>query len=392
MNKNKNYFSVVPSAVFILITFLMISCGKKSEMQNQPPPKIPVIKAERKNVPVYKEFVGQIYGFQDIAIRARVEGFLEAIHFKEGTRVKKDQLLYTIDPQQFQAKVGAQMSMVAEAKTMLAKAESDLNRIRPLAENNAVSQSDLDAAVAQFDAAQASLEAAKSNLKFAEIQLSYTRIKSPIDGIIGKTQAKVGDFVGRSPNPVVLNEVSNIEKVLVEFFLSEAEYLTLAREMLEETGRISRNKEAGEGKISMKLADGTIYDQMGYVTFLDRGVNPSTGTILIQAEFLNPDRILRPGQFARVIVEMANINNALLVPQSAVNEVQGEFSVFVVNDSSSVDIRPVAILDQYKDYYIVNEGLKGNEQIVIQGLQKVRSGMTVVPEMTTYISKQDNTD
>lgn len=387
--KNKiNYFSGF-SLLSLLMIVVMISCGKKDQTQNQAPPEIPVVKVERQDVPIYQEFVGQIYGFQDITIRARVEGFLEGVHFKEGSRVKKGQLLYTIDPQPFQAKKASQMSRVAEAKTMLAKAESDLNRIKPLAENNAVSQSDLDAAVAQFEAAQASVEAAEANLEYAEIELSYTRIKSPINGIIGKTQAKVGDFVGRSPNPVVLNEVSNVENVLVEFFLSEAQYLTIARELIEEKGVIKKRENDEAAGIRMKLADGSIYEHIGYITFLDRGVNPSTGSILLQAEFPNPKRILRPGQFARLIVEMNKVENAMLVPQSAVNEIQGEFSVFVVDKEDKVKIVPIKILDNYKDYYVIKEGLSGDEQIVIEGLQKVRSGMTVKPELTTYSSKQN---
>ncbi len=385
-----HYSNVLPLLALLLIA-AVVSCGKKEEKQQAAPSQIPVVKIERQDVPVHQEFVGQIYGFQDISIRARVEGFLEGIHFNEGRRVTKGQLLYTIDPLPFQAKAASQMSGVAEAKTMLAKAESDLNRIRPLAENNAVSQSDLDAALAEFEAAQAGVDAAEANLESAQIELGYTKIKSPIDGIIGKTQAKVGDFVGRSPNPVVLNAVSNIDKVLVEFFLSEAEYLTLAREKLEETGTLRNKNQQQEQNLRMKLADGSIYENKGSITFLDREVNPSTGSILLQAEFPNPDRMLRPGQFARVIVEMTTVNDAMLVPQSAVNEIQGEFSVFVVDDESKVNLIPIKILDDYKDYYIVKEGLSGDEKIVIEGLQKVRSGMAVKPELTTYSSKQ-NTD
>lgn len=389
MKNKRNYFRKMIAFSALIILVGIIGCDKKNQMQQQSP-KIPVVSIVRQDVPVHKEFVGQIYGFEDIAINARVEGFLEGIHFQEGTRVKKGQLLYTIDPQQYQAKVAAQLSGVAEAKTMLAKAESDLSRIRPLAENNAVSKSDLDAAVAQFDAAKASVEAAEANLESAKIEMSYTKIKSPINGIIGKTQAKVGDFVGRSPNPVVLNAVSNVEKVLVEFFLSEAEYLTLVKELVAKEDQIQKRESGEKANIKMRLADEKIYDQTGYITFLDRGVNPTTGTILLQASFPNPDRVLRSGQFAKVIVEMNNIDNAMLVPQQVVNEVQGEFNVFIVNDSSKVDIRPVKIATAYNDYYVIKSGLNGNEKIIYEGLQKVRSGIVVDPVQTTYTSKQNN--
>lgn len=380
----------LPVLVFLIVA-VMVGCVKKETTQNQAPPEISVIKVKRQDVPVYQEFVGQIYGKEDITIRARVEGFLQGIHFKEGTRVSKGQLLYSIDPQPFKAKVAAQMSGLAEAKTMLAKAESDLNRIRPLAENNAVSQSDLDAAVAQYEAAQASVDAAKANLEYAEIELGYTEIESPINGIIGKTQAKVGDFVGRDFSSSSLNEVSNIDEVLVEFFLSESQYLTIAREIVQREGKLQKRATGERAELRLKLADESVYGEVGYLIFMDRGINPETGTILLQASFPNPDKILRPGQFARVIVEMNNVENAMLVPQQVVNEVQGSFSVFVVNDSSKIEIRPIGIFEQFKDYYIVKSGLKGDEAIVLEGLQKVRSGMMVRPKETTYTSKQSNT-
>ena len=184
-------------------------------------------KAER--VPIRLEFVGQVSGFKDIAIRARVEGYLEGIHFEEGSRVEKGSLLYTLESQPFEAAVAAQMSGVAEAKTALVKAESDLNRIRPLAEAKAVSESDLDSAVAMYEASIAGVDAAEANLRAANIQLSYTKIHAPISGLIGMTRAKVGDFVGREPNPVILNVVSQIDTVLVQFFITENQYLFSAR-------------------------------------------------------------------------------------------------------------------------------------------------------------------
>lgn len=387
MKQGLRYFGRSAFVLTLLIMALQ-ACNKKQQAA-APPPQIPVVEVERKDVPVMEEFVGQIYGFQDIAIRARVEGFLEGIHFNEGSRVSKGQLIYTIDPQQFQAKVAAQMSGLAEAKTMMAKAESDLNRIRPLAQNNAVSQRDLDAAVAQFEASQAGVEAAKANLESAQIELSYTKIKSPISGIIGKTQAKIGDFVGRSPNPVVLNEVSNVETVLVEFFLTESEYLKLAKELVEQEGTIKKRTTGNQAKVTMILADGLEYPHSGYINFVDRGVNPSTGSLLIQAAFPNPDRILRPGQFARVTVELSVIENAMLVPQQAVSEIQGNFSVFVLGDSSKVAVRSIDIALSYQDYYVIDKGLKGDEKIILEGLQQIRTGMAIKPELTEYESKKN---
>jgi membrane fusion protein (multidrug efflux system) len=232
----------------------LLSCGSDGESTGSLP-DIPVYEIKAQEIDIYQEFVGQLYGYKDIAIRARVEGFLEGIHFQEGSRLITGKKLYTIESQPFEADVAAKMSRLAETRTMLAKAESDLNRIKPLAEQNAVSQSDLDAAVAQYDASVASVEAAQANLRASRIQLSYTQIYSPIDGIIGKTQAKVGDFVGRSPNPVILNVVSRIDTVLVQFFITERQYLTVARFIQTEGPMLDDDR---ENQFRLILVDGSI--------------------------------------------------------------------------------------------------------------------------------------
>ncbi len=270
--------------LFCLSVALSACKGQEEAAQAPPPPDIPVVVIKAQDVPLFMEFVGQIFGFKDIAIRARVEGFLEDLHFEEGSVVEKEQLLYTLESQPFEEAVAARMSNVAEAQTMLAKATSDLGRTKPLAELKAVSQSDLDGAVAQFEAAQASLEAAQANLRATRIQLGYTKIYSPITGIIGKTKAKVGDFVGREPNPVILNVVSQTDTILVEFFLTENQYLETARRYL--VREANGDKDYGESAVlELILADGTLYPHKGQVDFVDREVDPTTGAILLQALF-----------------------------------------------------------------------------------------------------------
>ncbi len=370
----------------IIIVLIATSCNQKQ--QKVPVPEIPIVEVIQKDIPVYKEFVGEVYGEKDIPIRARVEGFLEGIYFEEGFVVTKGQLLYTIDPNPLEARVNAQQSKVAEAETMLAKAKSDLERYKPLAEKNAVSKSDLDAAQAQYDAAISSVEAAKSNLKSAEIELGYTRIYSPINGIIGKTKAKVGDFVGREPNPVILNVVSETNNVKVNFFLTESEYLDIMREF-------QRSRKDGEGRdtrrnketLELILADGSTYDHMGTIDFIDRGIDATTGSLLVQGNFPNPDFILRPGLYAKVKVEMEVLTGALLVPQRCVIELQGQHSVFVVNDSNKVEARQILTGERLIDYWLVTEGLKANEKIVIDALQKVQSGMLVSPVLIKFQSQ-----
>ncbi|MCD4665238.1 MAG: efflux RND transporter periplasmic adaptor subunit, partial [Bacteroidales bacterium] len=221
---NSRHFIVKSSIIMLLTTLAFTSCKEEKNIK-VPIPEIQVVQVIQKDVPIYNEFVGQVYGEKDIPIRARVEGFLEGIHFKEGLKVTKGQLLYSIDPLPFEAKVNSQKSRLAEAETMQVKAKSDLDRYIPLAKKNAVSQSDLDAKQAQYDADVSSVDAARSNLRSAEIELGYCKIYSPINGIIGKTLARVGDFVGREPNPVILNTVSKTDNVRVTFFLTEADYL-----------------------------------------------------------------------------------------------------------------------------------------------------------------------
>ena len=327
-----------------ILFLLFFSCGQKEEQQAQvPPPQVTVVVTQTQDVPIYQEFVGQIFGFKDIAIRARVEGFLEGIHFEEGARVEKGALLYTLESQPFEADVAAKMSRVAEAKTMLAKAKSDLDRIEPLAKEKAVSQSDLDGAVAQHEASIESVKAAEANLRASRIQLGYTKIYSPISGIIGKTKAKVGDFVGRSPNPVILNTVSRIDTILVEFFITERQYLQLARRYLSGPESADRKARDEELELELILADGSLYDHKGKPDFVDRNVDPTTGAMLVQASFSNPKELLRPGQFAKVKALVAVVKDGILIPQRCIMELQGLYSVLVVGDGDKVQRKDVKV-------------------------------------------------
>ena len=361
--------------LFILLV-LLFSCSKE-EQPVLTPSDIPVYQTKEQEVPIYREYVGQVFGFKDIAIRARIEGYLEGIHFKEGSRIEKGILLYTLESRQFEANVAAKMSMVAEAQTMLVKARSDLNRYKPLAEEKAVSESDLDAAVAQYEASIASVEAARANLKVAEIQLGYTKIYSPVSGIIGKTKAKVGDFVGREPNPVILNIVSRIDTVLVEFFITETEYLRFVRHFLSQNDPADGT--ARQAELELILTDGSVYEHKGKINFADRNIDPSTGSMLIQASFPNPDEMLRPGQFARVKVRVKVIKGGILIPQRCVTELQGLYSVFVVDNSNKVEKRDVKTGPKIKQFWLIAKGLKPGEKVVYEGLQKIKDGVIVNP-------------
>jgi len=369
-----------PKTMSIMCGLLLalLACSKEEATKvAPPPPKVTVIVTAAQEVPLYQEFVGQIFGLNDIAISARVEGFLEGIHFQEGSEVEKGQLLYTLESQSFKEKVAAQMSRVAEAETMLAKAKGDLDRIKPLAEVKAVSESDLDTAVAVHEAALASLKAAQANLRAVKIQLGYTKIYSPISGIIGKTQAKVGDFVGRNPNPVILNTVSQVDTVLVNFFITESQYLELARLRAQ-----SEPSKQEAKKLELILADESVYEQKGKADFVGREVDPTTGALLVQASFPNPDKLLRPGQFAKVRIEVDVVKDGILIPQRCVSELQGLFSVFVVVSNNTVERREIKVGPKVKEFWLIVEGLKPGEQVVYEGLQMVRDGTIVEPTVS----------
>ena len=368
--------------LFVLLLFITSACGEKKAAQAPPPPQVTVIETEAREVVVPIEFVGQVFGAEDLAIRARVEGFLEGIHFEEGSEVEAGKLLYTIESQPYEADVAARMSRVAEAKTTLAKTTSDLRRIRPLAARKAVSESDLDGAVAAYEASIASVEAAEANLRAAKINLSYTRILAPISGIIGKTQAKVGDFVGRSPNPVILNTVSNITTVRVEFFLTENLYLLVARRIQQLKKDEIAEREKGEG-VELILSDGTLYPEKGKFDFIDRGIDPTTGSILIQVSFPNPEQLIRPGQFARIRTVAERIKDGILVPQRCVSELQGINRVFVVGSDNKVKERNVTVGPTIGSNRLILEGLKAGEKVVYEGLQKVADGALVTPTIAS---------
>ena len=380
-------------SVFILIpvfTLLITGCKEKSAA-TMPPPNVQVVEVIQQDIPVIEEFVGQTYGLYDIALQARVDGFLEGIFFEEGGGVKKGQLLYTIAPEPYEAKVAVAQGQLAGANTQLVKANNDLIRIKPLAEINAVSQSDLDAAVAQRDAAIGAVDAAEANLESANIELGFTKVYSPINGVIGKTEVYPGDYVGRGISNVILNEVSRIDTILVNFHLPEEKYLEIARFLIERDPNASKEN-APTRALTLILSDGTVYPEEGKIKFVNRQVNATTGTILLQASFPNTSMLLRPGQFAKVQGVIDYIKGGLLIPQRCVQEMQGNYNVFVVNENDEVEFRKIEAASTYQtSYVIVSSGLEAGERVVYEGLQKVKSGIKVSPVVQDIsISQSEN--
>lgn len=390
--------SVKPAAIVALATIALplAGCDWGKEAATPPPLPVNVIEAKVKDFPLDIELVGSLLGNQDIPIRARVDGFLETVNFQEGQDVTEGQLLYTIDPQPFQQQLLEAQSELAATETNLVKTQSDLRRIRPLAEMSAVSEQDLDSAVAQEAAARASVKAAQAKVELAKIELGYTEIYAPITGLIGLTKAKPGEYVGKEPNPVVLNTLSDIDPIRVRFSISEREYLILARIYLDRetnaagysgdevgkdgddfAGKSMEEDKTSREPLTLILADGSEWAQPGYADATSQAIDPATGTFTIEAAFANPRGLLRPGQFARVRARYQVLEDAVVVPKQAVVELQGLFQVYVVNDDNSVAAVNVEIGPSKGNDQVITSGLEGGQTVIVEGLQRIRPGMKV---------------
>ena len=346
---------------------------KKDAPPPPPPPEVVVQPVEVRDVPVQAEFTGEVRGGEDVEVRARVAGFLQELSYQEGSLVKKGDLLFVIDPKPFQATASRARADVAEAQARYNRAVIQVNRLRPLAAQNAVSQQDLDNAIANQEATKAAVDAAQATLTAAELDLGYTRVTSPIDGMAGNRLVDVGSFVG-APQPTVLTVVSSLDPIRFDFTVSESEYLAYAR-----TARAEGRQGQGIGGLELILADGSVHTQKGRVTVVGRGVNTETGTLPIQAVFANPGGLIRPGQFGRVRFPITTRKQAIVIPQRAVQELQGTFNVYVVGQDSVVQVRTVKPANRIGSDWVIAEGLEPADRIVVEGIQKVRPGSKVRP-------------
>jgi len=373
-------------ALFAVFTLL----GACSDQQEAPPPlELPVVEVLQRDQPIEMEMVGQTRGSSDIPIRARVDGFLESMDFAEGRNVKQGDLLYTIDDVPFQTGVVEAQGRLAEAQTGLANAKSDLDRIRPLAEMNAVSQMDLDGAVARHDAAIGAVQAAQAQLDQAKILLGYCRIYSPIDGRIGISKVEVGEYVGGMGSGA-LNFVSQFNPIRVRFSIDERSYLRLARHLIaiHAGGRHERGQGRESVELELILADGSVLDHVGHIVTTDAAIDPTTGTFTMEADFPNPDGLVLAGQFARIRTQVEVEKDAILVPQRSISELQGNFSVFVVDPDGVVEQRKVGVGTKIGQLQIITTGLKPGEQVVLEGVSRVRNGMTIRPRLTDFDDTQ----
>ena len=355
---------------------LFLSCGKPAPPA-PPPLEVKAATVLTRDVPVYIEAIGETRGNTEIEIRARVEGFLETVNFAEGTLVRKGQLLYTIDRSPFEAKLAQAKANLAEAEAQLARAHQDVVRYEPLVAKNAISRQEYETSVALERAQQAAVEAARASVTSAEIDLGYTRVLAPDNGLVGKTEVYPGTLVGRGQS-TLLTRISKVDPIHARFTIPERDYLYYARQ---------REKHKTEGApdlpLQLVLADGSAHPYPGSFVFVDRNVDPQTGTILLEASFPNPGGIVRPGQYARVRAAVDVKSNAILVPQRAVQELQGIHSVAVVGGDGAIEMRIVKAAERIGSLWVIDSGLTTGERIVVEGLQKVRPGVKVNAEMVT---------
>jgi membrane fusion protein (multidrug efflux system) len=365
-------------ALFVALSGLLATaaagCGKK-EAPAPPPPDVKAATVLQKDVPIYVEAIGQTRGSTEIEVRARVEGFIQSVDFKEGNPVRKGQLLYTIDPRPLQATLSQAKGALAEAEAQLARAKQDVVRYEPLVAKNAISRQEYDTAVVVQRAAEAAVEAAKAMVDRAQIDLGYTRVTAPEDGLVGKTEVYPGTLVGRGQSDL-LTHISQIATIHVRFSVPERDYLYYARRNQERGA-----KSAAPLPFELVLSDGSLHAKKGAIVFVDRNIDAATGTIMMEAAFPNPGGIVRPGQFARVRAAVDLKQGAILVPQRAVSELQGIYNVAVVGGDDTIELRMVKPAQRIGTLWVIDSGLKAGERVVVEGMQKVRSGVKVKPEM-----------
>jgi membrane fusion protein (multidrug efflux system) len=350
---------------------LYTACEEAAPAAPPPPPEVYVADVVQKDVPIYVDLVGQTVSNQDVEIRARVEGVLESMNFREGSFVQKGQLLYEIDRKPLEATLAAARAEQATNQARLEKTNNDVARYKPLAAKQAVSQQELDNALAAQDAAKSELDAAKAAVEKASLDLGYTRVTAPITGLVGTTLVKPGNLVGRGEN-TLLTTISQIDPILFRAGVTETDYLRIAKR---DPSRVGASPQAAG--IQLTLSDGTVHQETGKVGTVDRAVDPTTGTLGVQFVFPNPGQVLRPGQFGRARVLVDTKPGALLVPQRAVQELQGLYSVAVVDSSGKVAFRSVKVGPKVDALWVIEDGVKTGDRVVVEGLQKIQDGITV---------------
>jgi RND family efflux transporter MFP subunit len=367
---------ILHSLLIVIAVVIVVGCERQAGSKTltpPPPPEVLVAEVIQQDVPIYFEWIGTTEGNVNAQIRPRVQGYLQSREYREGSEVMAGQPMFTIDPREYQAALDQATGDLRRAEANFGKSRLDVSRYTPLAKEGAISQQELDNAVQSNQADKASVEAARAAVERAKLNLSWTKVTAPINGIAGISVAQIGDLV--TPT-TVLTTVSQVDPIKVYYPISEQEYLHFARRIRE----IEEGRGGARVPLELTLADGSLYPERGSFSLADRQVDLRTGTITMQSLFPNPENILRPGQYAKIRVAAETRKGALLVPQQAIQQLQGSNQVAVVGAENKVDIRPVKVGEQVGSMWLVTQGIKPGERVVVEGVQKVKAGMVVNPK------------
>ncbi len=356
------------------VLLLLSGCEKKEEKPKAGPPEVLVAEVVQRDVPIYQEWVAQLNGPVNADITPKVQGYLLRQNYPNGYFVKKGQLLFELDPRQYQAALEEAKAQVGVAEANLARFDADVARDTPLAAQNAIPLKQLDNDLASQAAMKAAVTAAKANEQNARLNLDWTKIYSPIDGIAGNSNSQIGDLVGTTTK---MTTVSQVNPIWASFNISEKDYLGVASQI----SQLIRSGKPGNRPVQYIQANGEDYPHSGRITQVNRQVTAGTGTIQLTAEFANPDAILRPGGFGRVRIQTRDNGNALLVPQAAVMEVQSLYQVVVVTPENKATFRPVKVGDRVGKNWIITEGLKPGEKVVVEGILKIQQAAAAAPQL-----------
>jgi membrane fusion protein (multidrug efflux system) len=353
--------------VLIVALIICVGCSSNAEKPAPPPPGVTVTPAIQKDVPIHQEWVGTMLGNVDADIRPKVDGFLLSRLYTEGSYIEKGAPMFQLDKRQAQAAVEQAQGNLERARASLGQAQIDVRRYTPLVAQRAISQAELDKALSSETAGKAGVDANQAVLDNAKLNLGWTTVTSPISGIAGVSKVQIGDLM----TPItVMTTISSVNPIYVDFNVAEQDYLRFVRE---KTGR-----SAGQD-LELILGDGTVYPRRGHALFVNREVDSRTGTIQVRGEFSNPGNVMRPGQYARIRAVTELRKSAVLIPQQAVSELQGVYQVGVVSADNKVTIKTVKLGPQSGDMWVVESGLQAGDNVVIDGLQRIKTGMTVAP-------------
>jgi membrane fusion protein (multidrug efflux system) len=365
-------------ACFVMLLALFLNPGCKSRQKGPAEaPEFKVMQLKGSTVPIFLDMVGQAEGIPTVDIRARVEGYLMNWSFEEGSMVKKGQHLFTIEKDNYQNNLDYAKADLDNKTAAWEKAKLDVARLKPLLATNAISQNDYDVAVTTEKQTRAAVGSSKADLEQAKLNLSYTDMDSPITGYIGSVQVRPGNLVGRGES-TLLATVSAVDPMYVNFQMNETDYLSIMRYVSTHKGSLTKN---GPIKVYLALADKKKYPIPGDIDFMDRNINPSTGTIALRAKVANPDHIIKPGNYCQVQLVLAERDSTVIVPQSSLTIVQGKYFAFEVSNDNKVNRVPVAIGRSFENKIVINAGLKPGSKIMLEGFQKFQEGMTIKPVM-----------